>query len=102
MIQVYAKNEIGRHRKKHDGEESEIFDDLNVLLNILSGLIASEYEGYERETVLARIQKARFQIDVSVVVFVGVNSLLPLITQEMLQVIYFNFSFQRFVWIISI
>jgi hypothetical protein len=96
MIQVYAKNEIGRHRNRKNYEEEELFEDLSVLLELLSALITSEYEGYERETVIARIQKAKFEIDVSTVVFVGVNSLLPLITQEMLEVTFPYSSFHAY------
>jgi hypothetical protein len=86
LIQIYAKNEVGRHRSAQNSEEDELFEDLSVLLELLSSLISSEYEGYERATVLERVQKAKFEIDVSKVVFAGVNSLLPLITREMLSV----------------
>jgi hypothetical protein len=92
LIQVYAKNEIGRHRHSNSLEEEELFEDLCVLLNLLAELITSEYEGFgnyivdiERDTVLGRIQKSQFEIDVPKVVFVGVNSLLPLITKDMLE-----------------
>ena len=92
LIQVYAKNEIGRHRQANSLEEEELFQDLSILLNLLAELITSEYEGFgkicakiERETVLSRIQKSQFEVDVPKVVFVGVNSLLPLITKEMLE-----------------
>ncbi|KAJ3359354.1 Exportin-4 [Kappamyces sp. JEL0680] len=84
LIQVYSKNEVGRHRGANNSEEEELFEDLSVLLQLLAELISAEYEGYERETVLARIQKSQFEVDVPKVVFVGVNALLPLVTKEML------------------
>ncbi|KAJ3275135.1 Exportin-4 [Terramyces sp. JEL0728] len=85
LIQVYTKNESGRHRAHQSLDEEELYEDLSVLLELLAGLIASEYEGFERETVLARMQKNESDIDVSKVVFVGVNNLLALITKEMLE-----------------
>lgn len=85
LIQVYSKNEVGRHRSNQDIEEDELYEDLSVLFTMLAGLIAAEYEGFERETVLARVQKAKLEYDVSRVVFAGVNSLLPLVTEKMLQ-----------------
>ncbi|KAJ3323580.1 Exportin-4 [Boothiomyces sp. JEL0866] len=85
LIQVYSKNESGRHRANQSLDEEELYEDLSVLLELLAGLIASEYEGFERETVLARMQKNEADTDVSKVVFVGVNNLLGLITKEMLE-----------------
>jgi hypothetical protein len=46
IIQVYAKNEIGRHRVHNAAEEDELYEDLSVLLQLLADLISAEYEGY--------------------------------------------------------
>lgn len=86
VIQVYSKNEVGKHRNPKNDEEEELFNDLSLILDILASLITAEYEGFERDTVISRIQKAEFQIDVSQIVFLGVNSVLPLVTHDMLQV----------------
>lgn len=83
LIQLYTKHEIGRHRRSD--QEEEIFEDISVLLDLMSLLITAAYEGYERETVQKKMQE-KTQIDVAQVVFVGVHSLLPLITHDMLQV----------------
>ena len=85
IIQVYSKNEVGKRRDVKNLDEEELFEDLSLILDILASLISAEYEGFERDTVIARIQKSEFQIDVAQIVFVGVNAVLPLITHEMLQ-----------------
>jgi hypothetical protein len=46
LIQVYAKNEIGRHRGSNSLDEEELYEDLSVLLQMLAELICGEYEGY--------------------------------------------------------
>jgi hypothetical protein len=46
IIQIYAKNEVGRHRSASSVEEEDLFEDLSTLLEMLSGLITSEYEGF--------------------------------------------------------
>jgi hypothetical protein len=83
LIQIYCKNEVGRHRAKNISDDDE--EDVSVLIEILSGLITAEYEGYERDTVFSKIQNSNYEVDVATVVFTGVNSLLPLITKDMLE-----------------
>lgn len=46
LIGIYAKNEVGRHRKANDSEEEELFEDLSILFQLLSELILSEYDGF--------------------------------------------------------
>lgn len=47
LIQVYAKNEVGRHRGSNNAaEEEELYEDLSVLFQLLAALISSEYEGF--------------------------------------------------------
>ena len=85
LIQIYSKNEIGKKRSINNLDEEDLYEDLSLILDILAALISAEYEGFERDTVLARMQKSDLPIDVAEITFVGVNSLLPLITHEMLQ-----------------
>ncbi|KAI8926272.1 armadillo-type protein [Entophlyctis helioformis] len=87
LIRVYAKNEIGRKRSRGRGtDEEDLNIDLSVLLEMLAGLISSEYEGLARQDVLDRQAKtaAHGGADVVQVVFFGVNELIPLITDDML------------------
>ncbi|KAH6579221.1 hypothetical protein BASA50_009139 [Batrachochytrium salamandrivorans] len=87
LIQIYAKNEVGRKRGRGRGnEESELNTDLSMLLEMLTGLITSEYEGLDRADVVHLLRKsaASSSVDVVKVVFFGVNSLIPLVTEDML------------------
>ncbi|KAJ1330100.1 hypothetical protein BSLG_009732 [Batrachochytrium salamandrivorans] len=86
LIQIY-KNEVGRKRGRGRGnEESELNTDLSMLLEMLTGLITSEYEGLDRADVVHLLRKsaASSSVDVVKVVFFGVNSLIPLVTEDML------------------
>eukprot|EP00842_Homolaphlyctis_polyrhiza_P004406 jgi/Hompol1/4967/HPOL_004083-RA len=86
LIRVYTKNEIGRKRQRgRANEEEELNADLSILLEMLSGLITSEYEGLARDEVLQRLRKPATSVaDVVQVVFYGVNALMPLVTEDML------------------
>nr|KAJ3418504.1 Exportin-4 [Polyrhizophydium stewartii] len=87
LIRVFAKNEVGRKRSHtRSSEDEELNMDLGLLLEILAGLITSEYEGLARDDVVTRLRKSAVNstIDVAQVVFFGVNTLMPLINEEML------------------
>ncbi|XJO74025.1 hypothetical protein BDV3_004907 [Batrachochytrium dendrobatidis] len=88
LIEVYAKNEVGRKRGPNN-VDSELNVDLSILLEMLTGLITSEYEGLDRADVVHRLRKSTnaTAVDVVQVVFFGVNALIPLITKEMLSML---------------
>ncbi|KAJ3048667.1 Exportin-4 [Rhizophlyctis rosea] len=84
LLQTYAKNEAGRKRSKEN--EQELHEDLANMLELLAELMASQYEGLGWSDIMEkRAAKAPATIDVGDVVFFGIDTILPMITQKMLQ-----------------
>ncbi|KAI8817434.1 armadillo-type protein [Fimicolochytrium jonesii] len=84
VLQTYAKNTVGRKRSVNTGEEDEMFEDLSCILDILSQLMASQYEGITWAEILEK-RKAKGGTDVADVIFYGINVVIPLITDDMLK-----------------
>ncbi|TPX53736.1 hypothetical protein PhCBS80983_g06195 [Powellomyces hirtus] len=84
LLKTYAKNTIGRTRVVAINEDSELFDDLSCILEILAQLMASQYEGMTWNDILLK-RSAKGAVDVADVIFYGVNTVTPLISDQMLQ-----------------
>ncbi len=86
LVQVFAKSEIGRNNVNLKEAEMELFENLSILLQLLASLQEAGFEGFEREDVLERIASdQRESIGIAKIVFAGLNCIIPLITDALLQ-----------------
>lgn len=80
MFDIYTKHEVGRHHKVEGAESEGLLEDLSLLLQILSSLLNSEFEGYNNY----QSNRVEGDVDITYIVICGMNSLLPLVTEDML------------------
>ncbi|KAJ3014551.1 Exportin-4 [Thoreauomyces humboldtii] len=84
LLKTYSKNSVGRKRIARAGDEDELFEDLSCILEILAQLMASQYEGMAWNEILEK-RKNSGTTDVADIVFFGINTVIPLITDDMLK-----------------
>ncbi|TPX65919.1 hypothetical protein SpCBS45565_g04813 [Spizellomyces sp. 'palustris'] len=84
LLKTYAKNEVGKTRVLQAEREEELYEDVSCILELLAQLMASQYEGLAWSDILVK-RKNKATVDVADVIFYGVNVVIPLITDQMLQ-----------------
>lgn len=83
MIHIYAKGIIGTTSSTAtSNQEIELHENLSIILQILCNMLSAEYEGLCPEDVELAMESDAVSVSV---VFDGVNTILPLVTQPMLQ-----------------
>jgi hypothetical protein len=94
LLTVYSKNEVTRKRNSQANEEEGLFEDLSSILSLLANLLTGEFEGLEKAHILQqRTAVEPGHTGVAQVVFLGIECILPLITESMLQAS--NYFFQK-------
>jgi hypothetical protein len=90
VLKIYAAHNTGRRRvsNKADGED-ESHEDISSMLEILTNLMAAEFQDIAKDELATRKSTAAKApagtVDVADVVFYGVNIVLPLINDDMLK-----------------
>lgn len=90
ILKIYATHNSGRRRISNKAEEDdESHEDISAMLEILTSMMAAEFQGLAKDELSNRKSAAAKappgSVDVADVVFYGVNIVLPLITDDMLK-----------------
>ncbi|KAI9025604.1 armadillo-type protein [Hyaloraphidium curvatum] len=89
ILKVYAAHNAGKKSGVDRSSEDEAHQDVSAMLEILTNLMAAEFQGLakdelsERKGAAAKAKEG--SVDVADVVYYGVNIVLPLITDDMLK-----------------
>lgn len=89
ILKVYAAHNSGKRFTSQASEEDEAHQDISAMLEILTNMMAAEFQGLPKDELSSRKAAAAKagpgSVDVADVVFYGVNIVLPLITDDMLK-----------------
>eukprot|EP00070_Physeter_catodon_P046696 XP_028353590.1 exportin-4 isoform X4 [Physeter catodon] len=89
LLRVYSKNNVGRQRADVTVEEEEQYQDLLLIMELLTNLLSKEFIDFSDTDEVFRGQEpgpaANRSVSAADVVLYGVNLILPLMSQDLLK-----------------
>ncbi|KAJ8785682.1 hypothetical protein J1605_007279 [Eschrichtius robustus] len=89
LLRVYSKNNVGRQRVDVTVEEEEQYQDLLLIMELLTNLLSKEFIDFSDTDEVFRGQEpgpaANRSVSAADVVLYGVNLILPLMSQDLLK-----------------
>ncbi|RXM29621.1 Exportin-4 [Acipenser ruthenus] len=91
LLQVYSKNNLGRKRVDVSAEEDQ-YQDLLLIMELLTNLLSKEFIDFSDTDEVFRgqepVQAADRSVSAADVVLYGVNIVLPLMSQDLLKLVF--------------
>ncbi|KAG2456786.1 XPO4 protein, partial [Polypterus senegalus] len=91
LLQVYSKNNLGRKRVDVTAEEDQ-YQDLLLIMELLTNLLSKEFIDFSDTDEVFRVQEpgqaANRTVSAADVVLYGVNIVLPLMSQDLLKLVF--------------
>ncbi|XP_059985439.1 exportin-4 isoform X7 [Lagenorhynchus albirostris] len=89
LLRVYSRNNVGRQRADAPAEEEEQYQDLLLIMELLTNLLSKEFIDFSDTDEVFRGQEpgpaANRSVSAADVVLYGVNLILPLMSQDLLK-----------------